>query len=105
MCLGVPGQVTRIWEVEGTRMGAVETGGAIKEVNLEFVPDLEVGEWTIVHIGFALQCITEAEAIHMLGLFQQMVDIHGDMADPFAPPPSFEEAFPAHRGSDGVRGG
>ncbi len=100
MCLGVPGQVTRIWESEGARMADVETGGVVKEVNLEFVPDLEVGEWTIVHIGFALQRITEAEAIHTLGLFQQMLDIHGEMADPFAPPPSFEDAWPDHNRSD-----
>lgn len=101
MCLGVPGQVIRIWESEGVRMAEVETGGAVKEVNLEFVPDLEVGEWTIVHIGFALQRITEVEAIHTLGLFQQMVDIHGEMPDPFAPPPSFEDAFPTDRGRSG----
>ncbi len=100
MCLGVPGKVSRIWEADGIRMGDVQLGGELKEVNLEFVPELEVGEWTIVHIGFALLRIDEAEAIHTLGLFQQMVDIHGEMADPFAPPPSFEEAFPSARGQD-----
>jgi hydrogenase expression/formation protein HypC len=97
MCLGVPGRVLRIWEADGTRMAEIDFGNSRRDVSLEFVSDLEVGEYTIVHIGFALQRIDEAEAIHTLGLFQQMVDIHGEMADPFAPPPSFEEAFPSTR--------
>jgi hydrogenase expression/formation protein HypC len=100
MCLGVPGKVLRIWEADGTRMGEVDFGNSRQDVSLEFVPDLEAGEYTIVHIGFALQRIDEAEAIHTLGLFQQMVDIHGEMADPFAPPPSFDEAFPHARSQD-----
>ena len=55
MCLAVPGQVLAIWENDSTRMANVDFGGVVKEVCLEFVPDIEIGEYTIVHVGFALQ--------------------------------------------------
>ncbi|QVL32454.1 HypC/HybG/HupF family hydrogenase formation chaperone [Telmatocola sphagniphila] len=62
MCLAVPGQLESIHEVDGTRMGKVNFGGILKEVCLEFVPDLEVGDYTIVHVGFALSKIDEQTA-------------------------------------------
>jgi hydrogenase expression/formation protein HypC len=62
MCLAVPGQLESIHEVDRTRMGKVNFGGILKEVCLEFVPDLEVGDYTIVHVGFALSKIDEQTA-------------------------------------------
>ena len=53
MCLAVPGKVLEIWDKDETRMASVDFGGVVKEVCLEFVPDIEVGEYTIVHVGFA----------------------------------------------------
>ncbi len=54
MCLGVPGKVESVWEAEGTRMAKVDFGGVRKEVCLAYVPDVGVGDYTIVHVGFAL---------------------------------------------------
>ena len=85
MCLGIPGQVLRIWEADGTLMGEVDLVGELKEVSLRFVPDIEVGEYTIVHLGSALQRIDEATALHTLELFREMAEIHAQFDGPPAP--------------------
>lgn len=72
MCLAVPGRVDQIYEEGGTRMGRVDFGGIVKEVCLEFVPEVEVGDYTIVHVGFALSKIDEAEARETLETFRAM---------------------------------
>ena len=53
MCLAVPGRVMEIEERDGTRMAVVDFGGVVKDVCLEYLPDLAVGEYAIVHVGFA----------------------------------------------------
>ena len=72
MCLAVPGQVQSIEEVDGTRMGKVNFGGIVKEVCLAYVPDLQVGDYTIVHVGFALSKIDEATAQQTLRTFAEL---------------------------------
>lgn len=72
MCLGVPGQVTEIYEQNGARMGKVDFGGIIKEVCLDFVPEVEVGDYTIVHVGFAITQLDEESAMETLALFEEM---------------------------------
>jgi hydrogenase expression/formation protein HypC len=62
MCLGVPGKITEIYEVAGLRMGRVDFGGVVKEACLEYVPDAEVGEYTVIHVGFAIGRLDEAAA-------------------------------------------
>jgi hydrogenase expression/formation protein HypC len=72
MCLGIPGQVTQIYEVDGVRTGRVDFGGIVKEVCLIYVPEVEVGDYTIVHVGFAITQLDEASALESLVLFQQL---------------------------------
>jgi hydrogenase expression/formation protein HypC len=84
MCLAVPGKVTRIWEADGTSMAEVDFGGVLKEVCLEFVPDLQVGEYTIVHVGFALQRLDEAAALETLKLFERMGELEAEFGDAWA---------------------
>jgi hydrogenase expression/formation protein HypC len=72
MCLGVPGKVEQIWEVEGTRMATVDFGGIRKEVCLAYVPEVEVGDYTVVHVGFAITQLDEQSALETLRLFQQI---------------------------------
>jgi hydrogenase expression/formation protein HypC len=63
MCLGVPGQVVRIDENPlGMTMGSVRFGGVTKEVCLAYVPEAEVGDWVLVHVGFAISRLDEGEA-------------------------------------------
>src|SRR4029077_8587440 len=75
MCLAVPGKVTSIWEQDDTPMGQVDFGGVTKEVCLAYVPDLQVGEYTIVHVGFALQRLDEQSALETLALFREMGEL------------------------------
>lgn len=72
MCLGIPGQVTEIYETNGTLMGKVNFGGVVKEVCLAYVPDIRVGEFAIVHVGFAITKLDEESAQESLALFKQM---------------------------------
>ena len=72
MCLGVPGRIEDIWEAEGTRMATVDFGGVRKEVCLAYVPDVVVGDYTIVHVGFALTRLDEKSALETLELFKSV---------------------------------
>ena len=84
MCLAVPGKLLEIWEKDGTRMATVDFGGVHKEVCLEFVPEIQVGDYTIIHVGFALQRLDEASAMATLELFRQMGEIEMEFGDPWA---------------------
>lgn len=72
MCLGIPGQVTAIYEADGLLMGKVDFGGVVKEVCLAYVPDIQIGEYTIVHVGFAITRLDEESALESLALFEQI---------------------------------
>jgi hydrogenase expression/formation protein HypC len=72
MCLGIPGQIEAIYDSEGARMGKVNFGGVVKEVCLEYVPEAQVGDYTIVHVGFAITRLDEASALETLQLFHDL---------------------------------
>ena len=72
MCLGVPGRVIQVCETAGLRMGVVDFAGIEKEVCLAYVPDVGVGDYTIVHVGFALTRLDEASALETLALFRDL---------------------------------
>ena len=75
MCLGVPGKVDEIYEANGLKMGKVDFGGVKREVCLEYVPEVEIGEYVIVHVGFAINQMSEEEAEETLDLLRQIIDI------------------------------
>jgi hydrogenase expression/formation protein HypC len=75
MCLAVPGQVVSVYLTDGARMGKVRFGSILKEVCLEFVPEIEVGDYTIVHVGFALSKIDEETALQSLALFDSLGEL------------------------------
>jgi len=83
MCLAVPGKVLEIEERDGTRMATVDFGGVVKEVCLEYLPDLKVGEYAIVHVGFALQRLDEQEALRTLELFASLGMLQEEFGDPW----------------------
>jgi hydrogenase expression/formation protein HypC len=63
MCLGIPGRVAEIWDAEsGARMARVEFPGEERTLCLAYLPDLQVGDYTIAHAGFALTRIDEDTA-------------------------------------------
>ena len=81
MCLAVPGEITEIWDDGGTPMGRVSFGNVTKDVCLAYVPDIEVGEYTIVHVGFALQRLDEKSALETLEIFRQMGELDAEFGD------------------------
>ena len=81
MCLAVPGQVESIHEENGMRMGRVNFGGVVKEVCLAYLPDLAVGDYTIVHVGFALSRIDEASARDTLRTFAELGLLEEELAE------------------------
>lgn len=72
MCLAIPGRVTEKFDVDGVLMGKVDFGGIAKQVCLAYVPDIEIGRYTIVHVGFAISEVDEQTANETLDLFRQM---------------------------------
>ncbi len=72
MCLGIPGKVVATWGDGPERMATVEFGGVSKQVCLAYVPDVAVGDYTIVHVGFALTRLDEAAALETLALFDAL---------------------------------
>ncbi len=79
MCLGVPGRVNEIYEANGLKMGKVDFGGVKREVCLEYVPEIEIGEYVIVHVGFAINQMSEEEAEETLDLLRQIIDIEDEI--------------------------
>jgi len=86
MCLAIPGRVEQIATDGYVRMGRVNFGGVVKNVCLDYVPEVEVGDYTIVHVGFALSKIDEQSALETLELFRKMGALDEELA-------SEEEAF------------
>jgi len=76
MCLAVPGRLDTILdETPEFRRGTVNFGGLLKEVNLTFVPEVEIGDYVLVHVGFALSAIDEAEAARVLGYLREIEEL------------------------------
>jgi hydrogenase expression/formation protein HypC len=86
MCLAIPGKVEQITTSGDVRMGRVNFGGVVKNVCLDYVPEVAVGDYTIVHVGFALSKIDEQSALETLDLFRKMGALDEELA-------SEEEAF------------
>ena len=84
MCLAVPGRVESVAEQDGQRMAQVDFGGLRKEVCLDYVPDAEVGEYVIVHVGFAIQRLDEQSAQETLSNFEKLGILEEEFGDGFA---------------------
>ena len=72
MCLAVPGKVLQREDRQGTLVGRVDFGGITREVQLDFVPEAQVGDYVIVHVGFALSRLDAEEAVRTLELLREM---------------------------------
>jgi hydrogenase expression/formation protein HypC len=72
MCLAVPGRILSITEVDGVPMAEVDFGGVRKSVCLQYLPDAEIDEYVVVHVGFAIQRLDEASARETLANFERL---------------------------------
>jgi hydrogenase expression/formation protein HypC len=84
MCLAVPGRVLSVTEQDGTTMAQVDFGGVRKEVCLAYIPDAEVGEYVIVHVGFAIQRLDERSAQETLANFEKLGILEEEFGDGFS---------------------
>jgi hydrogenase expression/formation protein HypC len=79
MCLGIPGKITAINQTALLRMGTVDFGGVTREVCLDTVPEADLGDYVIVHVGFAISKVDEAEAQETLRLLREMGELEQEL--------------------------
>lgn len=72
MCLGVPGKILEVYEVENLRMAKIQFGGIVRESCLQYVPEAVVGDYVVVHVGFAISRLDEEEAARTYQLLEEM---------------------------------
>lgn len=73
MCLGVPAKISEIYESNGLLMGKLDFGSeVIREVCLAYIPEAKIGDYAIVHVGFALNIISESDALETLNMLREM---------------------------------
>ncbi|MFR9800350.1 HypC/HybG/HupF family hydrogenase formation chaperone [Streptomyces sp. MS06] len=83
MCLGIPGRVVEVHDDSGLRMATVDFGGVRREVCLSCTPDAGVGAYVVVHVGFAITLVDEAEAQRTLRVLRAMADaVEGELGEP-----------------------
>ncbi len=81
MCLAVPGKILSITGEDLMRCGAVSFGGITKQVSLAYVPEAKVGDYVIVHVGFAISTVDESEAMQTFEYLKQMGEL-GELEQP-----------------------
>jgi hydrogenase expression/formation protein HypC len=86
MCLGVPGRIVEIRDDAGTPMASVDFGGIQRDVCLAYLPDATVGDYALVHVGFAITRVDEASALETLELIRSI----GNLAEELGEEPADE---------------
>jgi len=102
MCLAIPGKVLSTFDQRGLRMAKVQFGGIVREACLEYVPETQTGEYVLVHVGFAISRVDEAEAertYQALRDLDQLTELESPVVDEVPEP---EPERPAWM-SEGVR--
>jgi hydrogenase expression/formation protein HypC len=80
MCLGIPGKITKIYKKDSLTMGIVDFGGISREVCMDYVPEALVGQYALIHVGFAISVMEEDEALETLKLLQELTDIENEIS-------------------------
>ena len=75
MCLGIPGKVIEIRDDAGLPMGKVDFGGVRKDACLAYIPEVQLGDYVIIHVGFAISRVDEEEALKTLEILATMGDM------------------------------
>jgi hydrogenase expression/formation protein HypC len=88
MCLAIPGKILETYDRKGIKMAKVEFGGISRETCVEYVPAAKDGDYVLVHVGFALSIIDEAEAARTYALLEEM----GQLSELDAPQDAEEES-------------
>jgi hydrogenase expression/formation protein HypC len=80
MCLGIPGKIIEIYDNNDLLMGKIDFSGVTREACLVYVPEAKVGDYTLVHVGFALNLISEQDAQETLDIIRQIVDVNAELS-------------------------
>jgi len=80
MCLAIPGKVISVEESNGLRSGRIQFGGIVRQASLDFVPEAEVGDYVMVHVGYAISRVDEAEAQRTYELLEEMGDLEKELS-------------------------
>ena len=79
MCLGVPAKITELYEKGGLPMARVDFGGVVREACMSYVPEAKVGDYCIIHVGFALNLLSEEEANETMALLKEISDLGSEL--------------------------
>ena len=79
MCLAVPGKIVEIFQSDGLKMAKVDFGGVTRQACLEYVPDAQVGEYTVIHVGFAISRLSEKDAQESLATLQEIANFEEEL--------------------------
>jgi hydrogenase expression/formation protein HypC len=79
MCLGVPGKIVELFSASGLRMGKIDFGGALREACLEYVPEAVLGDYVLIHVGFAISRLSPEEAQSSLETLRQIADLDEEL--------------------------
>ena len=79
MCLSIPAKITEIKTGESPLMAIVDFGGVSREICLDYVPEAEVGQYALIHVGFAISLLSEKDALETLELLKQISDLEDEI--------------------------
>ena len=82
MCLAIPGKILEIYESGGLRMGRLDFGGTVRECCLTYVPEAGIGDYAIIHVGFAISLLSESEAMATLDTLRQIGELDLEDSEP-----------------------
>jgi hydrogenase expression/formation protein HypC len=74
MCLAVPGKIVEIYEKQGLTMAKVDFSGVTREACIEHVPEAQIGDYAIIHVGFAISLLSEEEAQQSIDLLREILE-------------------------------
>ena len=79
MCLSIPAKITEIKQDSSPLMGIVDFGGVSREICLEYVPEAQVGQYALVHVGFAISLLDEEEALATIEMLREMSELEDEL--------------------------
>lgn len=79
MCLGIPGKIIEIDSSSGMRMAKIDFDGVVRQACVEAIPEAKVGDYTIIHAGFALNVLSESEAKETLDMLNEIANIEEEL--------------------------
>jgi hydrogenase expression/formation protein HypC len=79
MCLAIPGKIVSVEEANGLRSARVQFGGIVRQASLDFVPEADVGDYVMVHVGYAISRVDAAEAERTYQLLEEMGSLEAEL--------------------------